>query len=178
MNEDKKIPQVSNNVIAHFGTFDSAGKGPGTYSSGVVKLHANPKEDLINLANSFLKAADRCLNGSKIEEGVEMLTVPGTVCASLSCELFLKYILLAETGKLVKIHRLVDLFNKCSKKIQSDLIERNASILTILERNNVQFVEARYHHEKDIFSFCQPELLQTAELLSKFVAERYTIKNT
>jgi HEPN domain-containing protein len=178
MNEDKKIPQVSNNVIAHFGTFDFAGKGPGSYSSGAVKLRANTKEDLINSANSFLKAADRCLNGSKIEEGVEMLTVPGTVCASLSCELFLKYILLAETGKLFQFHELVDLFNNCSEEIQSDLIERNASILTIIERNNVQFVKARYHHEKDIFSFCQPELLQTAELLSKYVSERYTNKST
>lgn len=177
MNEGKKTPQESKKVIANFGSFDFAGKGPGTYSSGVVKLRANPIEDLINSANSFLKAADRCLNGFRIEEGVEMLTVPGTLCASFSCELFLKYILLAETGEEVRGHKLVDLFKKCSEEIQSDL----ASIKTILERNNGLFVEARYHHEKerkDIFSFCQPELLQAADLLSKYVADRYTKKNT
>jgi HEPN domain-containing protein len=176
MNEDKKIPQESNNVIAHFGTFDFTGKGPGTYCGGVVKFRANPKRDLLDSASSFLKAADRCLNGCKVEEGTEMLTVPGAVCASFSCELFLKYILLVENGEEVRGHDLADLFKKCSKEIQTALTERNTSILTILERNNTQFVEARYHHEKESISFCQQELLQAAELLSRFVAERYPNK--
>ncbi|MDR4507193.1 MAG: HEPN domain-containing protein [Candidatus Brocadiaceae bacterium] len=131
------------------------------------------KEDLLDSATSFLKAADRCLSGCKAEEGIEMLTVPGAVCASFSCELFLKYILLVENGEEVRGHNLADLFKKCSKEIQTELIERNTSILAILERNNTQFVEARYHHEKDLISFCQQELLQAAELLSKYVAERY-----
>ena len=175
MNEDKKNPQESNNVIAHFGTFNIA--GPGTYCGGVIKLRANPKRDLLDSATSFLKAADRCLNGSKVEEGIEMLTVPGAVCASFSCELFLKYILLVENGEEVRGHNLADLFKKCSKEIQTALIQRNTSILTIFERNNTQFVEARYHHEKETISFCQQELLQAAELLSKYVAERYPQSN-
>ena len=171
MNEDKKNLKESDNVIAHFGTFKIS--GPGTYCGGVIKLRGNPKKDLLSSATSFLKAADRCLNGCKVEEGVEMLTVPGAVCASFSCELFFKYILLVENGEEVRGHELADLFKKCSKEIQTELIERNTSILTILERNNIQFVEARYHHEKDLISFCQQELLQAAELLSKYVAERY-----
>lgn len=40
MNEDKKNPTESNNVIAHFETFNL---GPGTYCGGVIKLRANPK---------------------------------------------------------------------------------------------------------------------------------------
>ncbi len=175
---NKNNPQEDNKVIAHFGTFNLAGKGSGTFCGGVVKLQADLQNDLLDSATSFLKAANRCLNGCKVEEGIEILTVPGTVCASLSCELFLKYILLVETGKEVKGHLLVDLFNKCSKEIQTALIERNKSILTIFERNNAQFVDARYHHEKNIFSFCQPELLQTAELLSQYVTERYSKKDT
>jgi HEPN domain-containing protein len=176
MNDKKNNQQKSNNFRLHLGTITI--KGPGTYCGGVIKLRANPKKDLLDSAISFFKAADRCLNGCKEEEGIEMLTVPGSVCATFSCELFLKYILLVETGEELKGHNLADLFKKCSKEIQSALMERNKSILTILERNNTQFVEARYHHEKEVFSFCQTELLQTAELLSRFVAERYPNKKT
>ena len=177
MTKDKTTSQKDGKIIAHFGTIQVGGKGPGTYSGGVVKLWATPKQDLLDSATSFLKAADRCLNSCKVEEGVEMLTVPGTVCASLSCELFLKFIILAETGEAVKGHHLLDLFKKCPKDIQFALLERNSGIVDVLERNNSQFVEARYHHEKEIFSFCQPELLQTAELLSEYVAERLSKKN-
>ena len=178
MTEDKQSIQDGNNVIANFGTFNFEGKGPGIYCGGVVKCRSDPKADLLDSANSFLKAADRCLNGCKIEKGVDMLIVPGTVCASLSCELFLKFIILTDTGETVKDHHLINLFKKCSKEIQSDLIECNASISNILAKNDTQFVKARYHHEKDIFSFCQPELLQTAEMLSEYVAVKYPPKNT
>ena len=160
-------------AFASFGAIDLTGKGSGVYSCGVVKLSANPEKDLLDTATSFLKAADRCLNGCMVDNGVEMLTVPGTVCASLSCELFLKYILLIETGKKVHVHPLVDLFKKCSEKVKSDLIERNASFLTILERNNRSFEKSRYHHERNTFSFCQTELLQTAELLFDYIKERF-----
>jgi len=76
-------------------------------------------------------------------------------------------------GQEVRGHRLANLFKKCSKEIQFALIERKTNILEIFERNNEQFVEARYHHEKESISFRQQELLQTAELLSRFVAEKY-----
>ena len=173
MDKDKNKSQEESKVIAHFGTFDLAGKGPGTFCGGVVKLRANPQEDLLDSAMSFLKAADRCLNGCKVEEGIEMLTVPGAVCASFSCELFLKYILLIENGQEARGHSLTDLFGKCSESIQSAIVDRKAGILEIFERNNTQFVEARYHHEKDIVSFRQQELLQAAELLSNYIKEKY-----
>lgn len=177
MINDKNAQQNRTRKIIHLGTFDFAGKGPGTYSGGVVKLYGKQKEDLLDSAESFLKAANRCLNGCKIEAGVEMLTVPGTVCASFSCELFLKYILLKENGEVATGHKLLDLFKKCSTEVQTSLTERKSDIIDILERNSKQFVEARYHHENNGFSFRQQELLQTAELLSRFVKEKYADKD-
>jgi HEPN domain-containing protein len=176
MNKQKDDPQEDSKFFINLGSFDFSGKGPGTYSGGVVKLYADPKEDLLDSAESFLKAADRCLNGCKVEEGIEMLTVPGTVCASFACELFLKYILLIETGENVSGHGLAELFKKCSKETQFALTEYKRDIPEIFERNNKQFIAARYHHEKDSISFRQQELLQAGEKLSKFIAEKYPSK--
>ncbi len=174
---DNNKEQNGPRKIIHLGSFDFAGKGAGTYSGGVVKLYGKPEEDLLASAESFLKAADRCLSSCKVEAGIEMLTVPGTVCASFSCELFLKYILLKENGEAATGHKLLDLFQKCSAEVQAILIRRRSDILEILERNNSHFVDARYHHENNGFSFRQQELLQTAEIFSKFVRERYSEKD-
>lgn len=174
---DNNKKQNEPRKIIHLGSFDFAGKGAGTYSGGVVKLYGKPEEDLLDSAKSFLKAADRCLNSCKVEAGVEMLTVPGTVCASFSCELFLKYILLMENGEAATGHKLLDLFQKCSAAMQTSLSRRKPDILEILERNNSHFVDARYHHENNGFSFRQQELLQTAEILYKFVREKYLDKD-
>jgi hypothetical protein len=121
---------------------DLSGKEPGTYVWGVAKLRAEPERDLLSAADSFLKAADRCLNGCK-EEGVELLTVPGAVCASFSCELFLKYVVLKERGTHPKGHKLDELFEECSVKAQAALKDRQADIREILERNSTHCVEAR-----------------------------------
>lgn len=170
--------QNINKYPLHLGSFDFAGKGPGTYSGGVVKLYGNVEEDLLDSAESFLKAADRCLNNCKIENNIEILTVPGTVCASFACELFLKYILHKENCEVAAVHKLNDLFLKCSIESQDLLTKRKPDLLEILERNSRQFVEARYHHENNEFSFRQQELLQTAEFFSRFVRERYAEKST
>jgi len=176
--ERQANPQKNRKSVIHLGTFDCTGKDPGTYLAGLVKLYPNAKEDLLDSAKSFLKAADRCLNGCKVEEGNEMLIVPGTVCASFSCELFLKYILLVEKDEEAKGHGLADLFLKCSEDVQSELVKRETNILKILERNNTQFVNARYHHEKASIAFRHQELLRIAELLSGFVTERYPNEKT
>jgi HEPN domain-containing protein len=159
--------------VIHLGTFDFSGKGPGTYSLGVAKLWPDPERDLLSEADSFRKAADRCLNGCKDEVGIEMLTVPGAVCAALSCELFLKYILLKEHCETTKGHKLDELFSKWSAEAQAALMNRRVDIRELFERNRDHFADARYHHERNQYSFRQQELLQTAELLSAFVHERY-----
>lgn len=176
MADDMNTKEKSKSIV-HLGTFDFSAKSPGTYSFGVAKLYKDEKKDLLDLAESFLKAADRCLNSCKVEEGIEQLTIPGTVCASFSCELFLKYILLIENDEEVTGHGLADLFRKCSAGVQTALNGLRTDILEIFERNNKQFVEARYHHEVDSISFRPQELLQMAELLSRFIARRYQNEN-
>jgi HEPN domain-containing protein len=178
MDKDENIENNTPKKIVSLGYFDFAGKGPGTYSCGVVKLNGNREKDLLDSAESFLKAADRCLNGLKIETGIEILTNPGTVCAALSCELFLKYILIKEKGKAVTGHKLDVLFKKCNTELQALLIERKPEILEILERNREQFLDARYHHENNEFSFREQEVFQTAEFFSKFVREKYSDNGT
>jgi len=155
------------------GTFNFAGKGPGTYLGGVVKIIGKPDADLLDAANSFLKAADRCLNGNRVEQGVELLIVPGAVCAAFSCELFLKYIVMRETGQAPRRHALDDLFQKCSAQSRDELARECPDILQMLQRNSEQFVEARYHHEEALFSFRQQEMLQIAEMLSRFVRSKF-----
>lgn len=159
--------------MVHLGSVTIGGDGPGTYLSGVFKLRGNLEEDLFSSAVSFLKAADRCLNGNQLQGSVETLVVPGAVCAALSCELFLKYIVFKETGQPPKGHQLAALFRKCSPESQSALSEHVPGIQAVLERNNAHFVDGRYHHEREQFSFRQSELLQAAESLSGFVSKRF-----
>lgn len=159
--------------IVHLGTTRVGHKGPGTYLGGVVKLQGNTEDDLYSSAVSFLKAADRCLNGNKVEPGIEVLVVPGTVCAALSCELFLKYILLRQRGEGAKGHQLSVLFQQCSAESQAAMSSHLPQIAEILDRNTGHFVDGRYHHEQDQFSFRQAELLQAAEALSEFVQARF-----
>lgn len=159
--------------VIHLGTFNLGGKGPGTFVGGTVKLWDDPERDLLCQAESFWKAADRCLNSCKVEDGVEILTVPGAVCAALSCELFLKYVALKERGVQTKGHKLDELFLEWSPEAQAALVDRRADIREVFERNKEHFIGARYHHERDCFSFREQELLQAAELLSAFVHERF-----
>ena len=155
----------------HLGTFTATGEGQ--FVSGVAKLWNDPESDLLETAESFLKAADRCLTGCKVEPGVEMLTVPGAVCAALACELYLKFIHLKESGKHPHGHDLVALFTSLDQSVRAVLVERRADIEEVLCRNRSHFVDARYHHELAQFSFRQQELLQLAESLSRFVQDRY-----
>ena len=158
----------------HLGTFNLAGKEPGTYTAGVFKLYGDPEKDLLGSADSFRQAADRCLNGCKVEPGVEMLTVPAAVCAAFAVELYLKYIHLAETGKRPpKGHKLVALFCACSAEVQEALRKARPDLASVLARNDEHFVAARYHHETGQFSFRQQELLQLAESFSEFIRNRY-----
>lgn len=172
--EKKDDPGKKPETIIHLGTVSLGGKGPGSYVAGVVKLRNEPKEDLLASAESFRKAAERCLNGGKIESGIQMLTVPGAVCAAFAIELYLKYALFEESGNPPpKGHKLSQLFASLTSEVQSILSKLRPDIVDVLKRNDEQFKEARYHHEFEQFSFRETELLQLAECLSKFVRERY-----
>jgi hypothetical protein len=160
----------------HLGTFNLSGKGPGTFAGGVVKLWNEPVRDLFHNALSFQKAAARCLNDCKVEPGIEMLTIPGTVCAAFACELFLKFIHLLESGAHPTGHDLFNLFDGLSEPVRASLVERRPDIEEVLERNRSHFLDARYHHEVDLFSFRQQELLQLADSLSMCIQDRYKDK--
>lgn len=173
------MPEASNTPdelppgAIHLGTFNLAGKGPGTFAGGVVKLWNDPDQDLLHNADGFLKAADRCLNGCKVEPGIEMLTVPGTVCAALACELYLKYAHFKEFGKYSRGHDLLDLFNGLSEPVRAHFQAVRPDIEQVLERNRSHFEGARYHHETAQVSFRQQELLQLAEQLSTCIRQKY-----
>lgn len=139
-----------------------------------AKLFGEPAEDLLGSAVGFCKAASRCLNGLREEPGVEILIVPGSVCAALSCELFLKYIVLREKGAHSHGHNLEKLLQECSADCQAELAAKIPNIGVVLSRNNDHFVEARYHHEHSVFVYRQAELLQTAEALHAFVVGRFS----
>jgi HEPN domain-containing protein len=100
-----------------------------------------------------------------------MLTVPGAVCAALACELYLKFMRLTECGESPNGHDLTTLFNSLSESIRDRLVERRPDIEDVLRRNRSHFSDARYHHEVDVFSFRQQELLQLAETLSTCVRD-------
>ncbi|MGE3403893.1 MAG: hypothetical protein AB7K63_14965 [Vicinamibacterales bacterium] len=169
---DDKILKAIPGAI-HLGTVRVGHKGPGTYLGGVVKREGDLDADLPASAVSFLKAADRCLNGGKLESGIELLLVPGTVCAAFSCELFLKYIVFRETGEVPQGHQLVSLFHQCSVGSRTELSNHTVNIEAVLERDSRHFVDGRYHHERDLFSFREMELLQAAEALFEFVQQRF-----
>lgn len=171
MSEQPQHPDKQLRHSISLGTFEV--RGTGEFSGGVVKLWNDPAKDLLEAATNFLSAADRCLNGNRIESGVTILTVPGAVCAAFSCELYLKYIVFMETGKHIRGHKLELLFKECSDRSQQSLIERRNDIFEVIQRNSDHFVKARYAHEEDIFSFRQQELLQIAETLSGYVKDHF-----
>jgi HEPN domain-containing protein len=140
----------------------------------VLKLRGAPAADLLSSAESFRTAADRCLNGNKSESGIEILIIPGAVCAAMSCELFLKYIVLRETGSPPTGHELDDLLRKCTPDAQAALAQEFSGMADVLQRNRRAFVDARYHHEHDQFTFRQTELLLAADALSAFVRKRFS----
>jgi HEPN domain-containing protein len=155
----------------HLGT--STMVGSGQFVSGVLKLSNDPGDDLLDTANSFQMAADRCLTSCKAVPGVEMLIVPGVVCAALACELYLKFIHLKESGHSPHGHDLVELFTGLGGSTRTALAGLRSDIGQVLQRNRSHFTDARYHHEVAQFSFRQQELLQLAESLSAWVQARY-----
>lgn len=171
MSDDQ--PEPPKPTIIHLGMMRAGDKGPGTYIGGVFKLRGDLGQDLRSAALDFVKAADRCLNANKEEAGVELLTVPGVVCAAFACELLLKFVLLRETSQHPRGHHLETLFRKCSEDFRLVMEQRLPGISELFVRNSTQFVDGRYHFEQPQFSFRQAELLLAAKSLTECVAARF-----
>ena len=159
--------------VIHLGMLRAGHKGDGAYIGGVFKSRGDLDTDLRAAAKDFFKAADRCLNGNKEEPGIELLTVPGMVCAAFACELMLKFVVLQETREQPRGHRLDALFGLCSEDFRIDLEQRLPGITELFVRNSTQFVDGRYHFEQPQFSFRQAELLLAAETLHDCVDARF-----
>lgn len=172
LNMSKNKDSDYKDKIIHLGSIDFTGKSSGVYSWGVAKLWKNYGQDLLESANSFLKAASRCINDGNGEDGEEVLLVPAEVCASFACELYLKYIIHKETGKEPKGHELLVLYNQLNEEHKLKISKHREDLIEFLERNNKQFVEARYHHENGPFGFRYQEIIQFAIYLSNYIAER------
>jgi HEPN domain-containing protein len=154
-----------------------ASRGPGEFVGGVVKLANDPEADLLESADSFLEAADRCLTSCKVVPGVTMLTVPGAVCSAFACELYLKFIHLKESGIPPRGHHLHELFTALSESVRQAMSQTCPDLEEVLARNASHFNVARYHHEVAHFSFRQQELLQLAGKLADWVHARYAQKH-
>jgi len=133
MSDKPSLPDGSEPGLIHLGTFTASGSGK--FVAGVAKLWSGPEVDLLDAADSFCKAADRCLASCKVETGVEMLTVPGAVCAAFACELYLKYIHLKESGRHPRGHDLHGLFTRLSESVRAALVECRADVEEVLHRN-------------------------------------------
>ncbi len=161
MNEDKKI--------ISFGTTDLSGKGPGSYSGGVVKLNKDYSADVLSSAKQFNAAAKICLNDNKIEEGKTIQLVPGVVCAAFSCELSLKWLIHRANGSEEKGHLLNVLYDKLRDDDKAGIQKFSTDFKSFLDRNKKLFVEARYHHEEYLFAFREQEILKFSEYLLNYI---------
>lgn len=170
---DETPPTPSDPRIIHLGMLRA--EGPGTFVSGVFKLRGDPAKDLLESANDFTEAADRCLTAHRVEQGVSQLVVPGTVCAAFACELFLKYIVLRETGQHPRGHDLAELLGQLKELTRNSLSAQHPDVAEVLGRNADHFRDGRYHFELAQFSFRQAELLQTAKDLREFVAKTFPL---
>lgn len=167
---------MSNNIILDLGTTDFAGKGPGQYSGGTIKIQNDYATDTLSSAHQFLETARVCLNDNKIENGQRSIQlVPGVVCAAFSCELSLKWLIHRHFATVEKVHKLDKLVEKLTEFDQKNLKKIIENFDEFVVRNRNIFVDARYHHEKHMFSFREQEILYFATQLLSYI-ESYYIK--
>ena len=157
----------------HLGTVAAGASGDGAYVGGVLKIRGTPAEDCYDTALEFLGAAQRCLNGNKITDGIPLLVVPGAVCATFACEMFLKYLVLRTGAKPQKWHNLLALFQDLSADTQNAITASIPSAVEVLTRNSLLFVEGRYHFEQPQFAFRHAEMLMLATALHKFCSDKF-----
>ena|GEM_PF-1432338 len=165
----KKINMSEDKIIISFGTTDLSGKGPGSYTGGVIKLWKDYSADVLSSARQFQTAAKVCLNDNKIEEGKSIQLVPGVVCAAFSCELALKWLIHRASGIEEKGHFLNKLYQKLGDADKAKIRNFTNDFDQFIDRNKNLFVDARYHHETSMFAFREQEILGFADYLMKYI---------
>lgn len=160
-------------IIASFGTTNLAGKGPGSYSGGTIKLRSDFEKDILSSSDEFLLAAERSLNNGKIEDCIRILLAPGVVCAAFSCELSFKYLIFKASGKEAKGHKLDALFQQLDTKDQNEVSSFRDNFSQFISENNKLFVRARYHHENGLFAFKEQEILEFATFMNRIINDKH-----
>lgn len=165
---------MSDKIILDFGATDLADKGPGQYSGGTIKIQKDYATDTLSSARQFLEVARTCLNDNKIEKGQRSIQlVPGVVCAAFSCELSMKWLIHRHTGSEVKGHLLDELFENLAELDQNNLKKMISNFNEFVIRNRKMFIDARYHHEQNMFSFREQEILYFANQLISYIESQY-----
>lgn len=102
---------------------------------------------------------------------MQSLVSPGVVNLCLAIELFLKSIIAAAGDKVEKTHKLLDLFSAVPKtdldaiKAAYEPVLQNPSFDELLAQINNYFVEVRYGHEFNIFSFNEFPVSRLAKIV-------------
>lgn len=108
-------------------------------------------KQILNTANSFLSAADRCFEPRPLGPGkFEMPIVPAVVCTAFAIELYLKTLITLESGT-AKGHDLSTLYARLSKNAK-DALAKNPSMNETELKKKIEevaavFVEWRYIFE-------------------------------
>ena len=138
-------------------------------------LEAEKPQRLLDNALAFYEAGRRCNTPAKAsippyKDDVE-LGAPTVACFAFAIELFLKLLLLLETGKYDQEHELDEIFEKLSSGVKEQ-IESNcrSDVRYYLKQARNAFVQWRYQHEYE-FLIASPE-----DLAEIGVALRATVR--
>lgn len=138
-------------------------------------------QQIINTANSFILAADRCVEQRPLALGqFQMLIVPAVVCAAFAIELYFKAIITLEGGS-AKGHDLSDLFSRLSSNSQRALTTHlsvtQPAFVQKLKEISGAFVEWRYIFEQQTANIDMVFLNGLAKA-SRFVVESMSKPST
>jgi hypothetical protein len=116
------------------------------------------EQGMYNTAISFHEAAIRCAAPVEIEEGgTTSPTSPMIACYAFAAELYLKSLVVLDTGGVIPGHRLNVLFNRLRAETQKSIAERYRNLLNATETDlrealsdlGAAFVDWRYIYESD-----------------------------
>ena len=141
-------------------------------------LEAKKPQRLLDNALAFYEAGRRCGTPAKasippFKEGVE-LGAPTVACLAFSIELFLKLLLLLETGTYDREHELDEIFEKLPSGVKEQ-IERNcrSDVQYYLKQAQKAFVQWRYQHEYEFLIASPENLAEISVALRATVKERH-----
>jgi len=123
-------------------------------------------QGLLNQAVGFFNAASRCFSNIAISPLIQNSPMTaGVVCSAFSVELYLKLVHVLSTGKPIKGHKLLELFESLPEQAQSNISTKfgDSNLKQLLAEASNAFVEWRYEHEHEGLTINPSFLLATAK---------------